>query len=175
MFITAAAPNKRSLGATNGLGQTLVSIGRIVTPVMTTSLLSLSIEHHIMWGFAAYVALIALTMGGLMDTNRKVTGVDTKLTWIDEDFLAAKLKPEEMNFAPWGPMRGEEAGGSLTGISHSLKEGLTSRPLDDIVRDTLAWHETRPADRKATLRSGFTPEKEAEILVAWRAKGDAPL
>ncbi|KJA21098.1 hypothetical protein HYPSUDRAFT_141201 [Hypholoma sublateritium FD-334 SS-4] len=65
MFITAAAPNKRSLGATNGLGQTLVSIGRIVTPVMTTSLLSLSIEHHIMWGFAAYVALIALTMGGL--------------------------------------------------------------------------------------------------------------
>ncbi|KAF8898208.1 member of major facilitator superfamily multidrug-resistance, DHA1 sub-family [Gymnopilus junonius] len=32
MFITAAAPNKRSLGATNGLAQTLVSIGRMVMP-----------------------------------------------------------------------------------------------------------------------------------------------
>jgi len=26
------------------------------------------------------------------------------------------------------------------------------------------------ADRKAALRSGFTPEKEAEILAAWRAR-----
>ena len=128
------------------------------------------VERNVDGYFNAVTPPGALTMGGLMDTNRKVTGADTKLTWIDEDFLAAKMKPEEMNFAPWGPMRGEEAGGSLTGISASLKEGLTSRPLEDIVRDTLAWHETRPADRKATLRSGFTPEKEAEILAAWRAK-----
>ena len=128
------------------------------------------VERKVDGYFNAVTPPGALTMGELMDTNRKVTGMDTKLTWIDEDFLAAKLKPEEMNFAPWGPMRGEEAGGSLTGISHSLKEGLTSRPLEDIVRDTLAWHDTRPADRKATLRSGFTPEKEAEILEAWRAQ-----
>lgn len=65
MFITAAAPNRRSLGATNGLGQTLVSIGRIATPVMATSLLSLSIEQHIMWGYAAYIVLVGLTLGGV--------------------------------------------------------------------------------------------------------------
>jgi hypothetical protein len=65
MFITAAAPNKRSLGATNGLAQTLVSVGRILTPVMTTSLLSLSIEKHILWGFAAYAMLVVLTSGGV--------------------------------------------------------------------------------------------------------------
>jgi 2'-hydroxyisoflavone reductase len=41
------------------------------------------------------------------------------------------------------------------------------------VRDTLAWHETRPAERKAALRSGFTPEREAEILAAWRARAGA--
>jgi 2'-hydroxyisoflavone reductase len=105
-----------------------------------------------------------------MDTSRKVTGADTKLTWIDEDFLAAKLKPEEMNFAPWGPMRGEEAGGSLTGMQASADAGLKARPLEETVRDTLAWHETRPADRKAALRSGFTPEQEAAILAAWHAR-----
>lgn len=113
----------------------------------------------------------AITMGGLMDTSRKITGADTHLTWIDEDFLAARLKPEEMNFAPWGPMRGIEAGGSLTGMRASADNGLKARPLEETVRDTLAWHETRPAERKAALRSGFTPENEAEILAAWRAKG----
>ncbi len=112
----------------------------------------------------------AITMGQLMDTSRKVSGADTKLTWINEDFLAANMKPEEMNFAPWSPMKGPETGGSLTGMAASQKEGLRSRPLEEIVRDTLAWHETRPAERKATLRSGFTPEREAEILALWRAR-----
>ncbi len=112
----------------------------------------------------------AITMGMLMDTSRKLTGADTKLTWIDEDFLAANLKPEEMNFAPWGPMRGEEAGGSLTGMKASADKGLKARSLEETVRDTLAWHETRPEERKATLRSGFTAESEAAILAAWRAR-----
>lgn len=112
----------------------------------------------------------AITMGSLMETSRKVTGADTKLTWIDEDFLGANMKPEEMNFAPWGPMRGEEAGGSLTGMKASADKGLKARSLEETVRDTLAWHETRPADRKAALRSGFTPEQEAAILAAWRAR-----
>ncbi|PPQ96786.1 hypothetical protein CVT26_006197 [Gymnopilus dilepis] len=65
MFITAAAPNKRSLGATNGLAQTLVSIGRMVMPVMASTLLSLSIVHHIFWGYAAYIVLVTFTVGGV--------------------------------------------------------------------------------------------------------------
>jgi 2'-hydroxyisoflavone reductase len=115
----------------------------------------------------------AITMGSLMETCRKVTGANTQLTWIDEDFLGEHLKPEEMNFAPWGPMRGEEAGGSLTGMQAASDQGLKARPLEDVVRDTLAWHETRPAERKAALRSGFTPESEAAILAAWRARKPA--
>ena len=65
MFITASAPNKRSLGATNGLAQTLVTIGRIVTPVMASSLLSISIQYHIFGGYAAYLALIFLSFGSI--------------------------------------------------------------------------------------------------------------
>jgi 2'-hydroxyisoflavone reductase len=67
-------------------------------------------------------------------------------------------------------VRGEEAGGSLTGIKRSIAEGLRSRALDETVRDTLAWHETRPPERKATLRSGLAPEREAELLAAWHAR-----
>ena len=77
------------------------------------------VERRVDGFFNAVTPPGAITMGNLMDTSRKVTGADPKLTWIDEDFLAKFLKPEEMNFAPWGPMHGEEAGGSLTGMKAS--------------------------------------------------------
>jgi hypothetical protein len=32
------------------------------------------------------------------------------------------------------------------------------------VRDLLAWHEQRPAEQKAKLRAGLTPERETELL-----------
>ena len=65
IYITAASPNKRSLGATNGLALTLVSIGRMLAPAMASSLLSFSIQHEILWGYAAYMVLIFLTIGGI--------------------------------------------------------------------------------------------------------------
>jgi hypothetical protein len=65
IYITAASPNKRSLGATNGLALTLVSIGRMLAPAMANSLLSFSIQHQILWGYAAYIVLIFLTIGGI--------------------------------------------------------------------------------------------------------------
>ena len=112
----------------------------------------------------------SITMGALIDSSRRVSGADTRATWIDEDFVASILKPEEMNFAPWGPMRGVEAGASLTGIKLSVPQGLTSRPLDETVRDTLAWHATRPAEKQAQLRSGLSVEQETKLLAAWNAR-----
>jgi 2'-hydroxyisoflavone reductase len=41
------------------------------------------------------------------------------------------------------------------------------------VEDTLAWHLTRPADERAKLKAGIAPEKEAEVLAAWKARGGA--
>jgi hypothetical protein len=45
-------------------------------------------------------------------------------------------------------------------------------------KDTLAWHKTRPeAEQQATLRgavAGIPPEKEAEVLAAWKASGRGP-
>jgi 2'-hydroxyisoflavone reductase len=131
------------------------------------------VERRVQGNFNAVTPPGELTMGRMIESCQRVAGSDTKFTWIDEDFLAKHLKPEEMNFSPWGPMRGAEAGASLTGIKRSLAEGLRSRPLDDIVRDTLAWHETRPAERRAALRSGLLAEKEAELLAAWRARTGA--
>jgi 2'-hydroxyisoflavone reductase len=127
-------------------------------------------ERRVSGNFNAVTPPGELTQGKVVESCKRVSGADTKFTWIDEDWLQQFLKPEELRFAPWNPVRGEEAGASLTGIKRSLAEGLRARSLDETVRDTLAWHETRPAERKAALRSGLTPEREAELLAAWHAR-----
>ncbi len=131
------------------------------------------VERRVDGFFNAVTPPGALTMGGLIESSRKISGSDTRAVWIDEDFVATVLKPEEMNFAPWGPMRGVEAGASLTGIRHSVAQGLRSRPLDDTVQDTLAWHATRPAEKQAQLRSGLSAEQENRLLEAWKARKPA--
>ena len=126
------------------------------------------VERQVDGYFNAVTPPGAITMGSLMDTSRAVTGADTKLTWIDEAFIAEKAA--DVNLAPWSAMHGQEAGASLTGIQASVEQGLKARPIEATVRDTLAWHATRPAERQAALRSGFTPEQEAALLAAWQAR-----
>jgi len=131
------------------------------------------VERRVDGFFNAVTPPGELTTGALFDSCKRVSGSDARATWIDEDFLARELTPEEMNFSPWNPVRGEEAGASLTGIQRSAAQGLRSRPLDETVRDTLAWHATRPAERQAQLRSGLSAEREAALLSAWHVRRPA--
>lgn len=73
IFIAAAAPNKASLGATNGIAQLSVAIVRAVGPALASSMYSLSIdkEHHYMNGGLVYyvttaLSLCAVWMGSLL-------------------------------------------------------------------------------------------------------------
>ena len=61
VFLTAAAPNRRSLGAINGLSQTSVSIARIMAPSLSTSLFSFSVERNLLGGYAVYAVFWLLT------------------------------------------------------------------------------------------------------------------
>ncbi|KAI9437152.1 MFS general substrate transporter [Lactarius indigo] len=65
MYISSAAPNKRSLGATNGAAQTMVSIQRAIGPAAATSLFAFSLENNILGGKFVYVVLLALVWVGL--------------------------------------------------------------------------------------------------------------
>ena len=70
MFVTASAPNKRSLGATNGLSQMTVSIARAIGPAMSTSLFSFSVENNIFGGFGVYVVFVILSVLALRLATR---------------------------------------------------------------------------------------------------------
>ncbi|KAH7906560.1 major facilitator superfamily domain-containing protein [Hygrophoropsis aurantiaca] len=61
IFVTSAAPNKRSLGALNGLGQTTASIARAIAPAMSTSLFALTMEKNLLGGYAVYLIFYVLS------------------------------------------------------------------------------------------------------------------
>ncbi|KAH9046408.1 MFS general substrate transporter [Lactarius deliciosus] len=60
MFLSSAAPNKRSLGSMNGLAQTVVSIQRAVGPAVAVSLFAFSLQNDVLGGHFAYVVLLSL-------------------------------------------------------------------------------------------------------------------
>ncbi|KAG8213043.1 MFS general substrate transporter [Butyriboletus roseoflavus] len=61
IFVTRAAPNKQSLGSTNGLSQSLTSIARAIGPALTTSLFAASKQYNILGGNLVYVVLAIFT------------------------------------------------------------------------------------------------------------------
>jgi 2'-hydroxyisoflavone reductase len=70
----------------------------------------------------------------------------------------------------WLPARGEEAAFAGTSNAAARAAGLTITPLAKSVDDTLAWHLTRPAEERDTLKAGIAPDKEAAVLAAWKAR-----
>lgn len=61
MYMAAAAPNQKSLGAVNGLGQTSVALFRAIGPATANSMFALSVKHNIMGGYGVYLVLVILT------------------------------------------------------------------------------------------------------------------
>jgi 2'-hydroxyisoflavone reductase len=64
----------------------------------------------------------------------------------------------------WVPDIEENQGFSRVDVSKAIQAGLKFRPLEETIRDTLAWAQTRPADYQ--WRAGLTAEREAELLAA---------
>src|SRR5213592_141663 len=103
--------------------------------------------------------------------GRMLDGIKTGLqssatfTWVTEDFLT------QHKVEPWSDMpvwTGKESGLARAKIDRALSNGLTFRPLAETAHDTLAWFKSLPQDRQSKLRAGLTPEREAEVLAAWK-------
>jgi len=62
IYISAASPNRASLGATNGIAQVVVSITRAIGPATATSLFSLSLNEGAMGGGMVYIVLLGISL-----------------------------------------------------------------------------------------------------------------
>lgn len=105
-----------------------------------------------------------LTMQTLLETCQRVSPSDASFTWVDEKILLEKEVAPFSEMPLWVPA--EMAGMEMVNCGKALAAGLKIRPLSTTIRDTLNWHQTRPADHQ--WRAGLTPEREAELLSAWR-------
>ncbi len=109
-----------------------------------------------------------LTMDAMLRGCQAVTGGDATYTHVTPEFLEEQ-KVEELPI--WVSSKsGPYAGYGQVGNARAIEAGLTFRPLATTVTDLLAWFRSLPAERQATLKSGITREREAELLKAWHER-----
>jgi 2'-hydroxyisoflavone reductase len=96
----------------------------------------------------------ALTFGSMLDACGA-----RDVTWVDEDFLAEHDVEGWSDLPCWIPSTDvDHAAFQLVDVSRALDAGLTFRPLAETARDVPEW----------TGKAGLPPEREAELLTAWR-------
>jgi 2'-hydroxyisoflavone reductase len=124
-------------------------------------------EHRYAGNFNLCIPPRSVSMGQLLDSSRKISKAGTKFVWVDEKFIEAQnFQGNEIPI--WSPTQGEDAGAALITSARAVAKGLKFRPLDVTVSDTLAWHATRPPERREKLRAGLTMEQERALLEKWR-------
>lgn len=103
-----------------------------------------------------------LFMGGFLDACRRVTGSVAAFHWASQEFLKEHEVTPWSDMPVWIPDTEEDAGFSRVDVSKPVNAGLKFRPLEDTIRDTIAWAEMRPADHE--WRAGLNPDKERILL-----------
>jgi 2'-hydroxyisoflavone reductase len=120
------------------------------------------IEENVDGVFNATGPDYELSFGTLLETCKQVSGSDARFHWAPVEFM------NQNNIAPWSdmpaylPETGEDAGFARVDVSKAIRAGLTFRPLQVTVHDTIEWAKTRPADHE--WRAGLKPEREQELL-----------
>ncbi|MFI5274371.1 MAG: NAD-dependent epimerase/dehydratase family protein [Ktedonobacterales bacterium] len=111
-----------------------------------------------------------LSMGELLTGCARKAGADVQLTWVSESFLLDHEVGAWMELPLWIPSTETEMAAFMLGsVARALDAGLSLRPLDETIGDTLAWDTTRPPE--TALGAGLAPAREAELLAAWHARG----
>ena len=110
-----------------------------------------------------------LMMGEFLDACKRVAGSVAAFHWASAEFLAEHGVQPWSDMPVWIPDTEEDAGFSRIDVSKAIDAGLKFRPLEDTIRDTIAWAETRSADHE--WRAGLNPDKE-RILLALLKRND---
>lgn len=114
-----------------------------------------------------------LTFGEMLEACRAAGGSQVPIVWVDEEFLTRHAVQPWTELPLWAPGPGF-AGLLRFDCRRAFAAGLTFRPLVETAHDTLSW--AGAADEHAGPQSrpripgpvGLTPEREAELLRAWR-------
>ena len=131
-------------------------------------------ENRVFGTFNATGPSKPLTMAEMLYGIKAVTTAGAQFTWVPADFLEAQKVGPWRDMPVWIPPDADSKGFAQRDISKAIAAGLTFRPLAVTAKDTLDWNATRSAPALAALAkgeiSGISPEREAEVLSAWKSK-----
>jgi 2'-hydroxyisoflavone reductase len=100
------------------------------------------------------------TFEALLDECMRVSG-DAEIVWVPPERLVEAEVGEWMELPLW-IVTPEFAAMQRTDVSRALRDGLRFRPLEETIRDTLAWDAERTTPRAEGV--GLTAERERELL-----------
>ena len=100
------------------------------------------------------------TFAQLLDACQRVSG-NVELVWVAPERLVEAGVGEWMELPLW-IVSPDFAGMQRTDVSKALRDGLRFRPLEETIRDTLAWEAVRETPRAEGV--GLAPERERELL-----------
>ncbi len=114
------------------------------------------------------------TMGRTLEARKPVAASDATFTGVVAECLEKRRVPARSDMPARIPSGGETAGFAKLSNARAMKPGPTFRPLVATAGATLVRFRTLPEDRRSPLRAGLSPEREAKVLAAWKARAAKP-
>jgi 2'-hydroxyisoflavone reductase len=115
-----------------------------------------------------------VTLADMLVACAEAAGVEPDLVWVDDTFLEA-YDVRYPRPPHWPTAMGADSC-MRASVGRAVAAGLRNRSLVETAADTLAWDRTRDwsvpmSGSQAPERGGMpTPEREREVLDAWRAR-----
>jgi 2'-hydroxyisoflavone reductase len=113
-----------------------------------------------------------MPMGDFLESCVRTVNPEASLTWVDADFLEKHDVQSLRDMPMWASPGGAYSGSMTWSGQKALDAGMKIRPVEETIRDTLEWFKSLPQERQSGLRTRMTPEREAEVLAAWHARGN---
>ena len=126
------------------------------------------LENEVHGVFNATGPSSLMTMEEFVYGMRAATSSDVTWTWIEDyDFLVEN----QVFFAiPWIIPIDNNVGSQTINIDRAKAAGLTFRPVAQTAMETLEWYYSLPEEERADPPMAISPDKEAEVLAAWKAR-----
>jgi 2'-hydroxyisoflavone reductase len=110
-----------------------------------------------------------LTMREMVEACASASAAPAKVVWVPIALLEKHEVMPWRDMPGWIPSDAEATYGQMSNRA-AVGVGLKFRPVADTARDTLAWYKTLPEERRSKpMRAGVSPEKEKEVLAAFKA------
>lgn len=127
------------------------------------------IEMRVVGTYNTVTPAGSYTFGNLLEDAVAVNAVPVSPVWVDDEFVAAK---DAGGLLPiYHPLSGDSAKVSSVSGTRARAAGLRNRPIRETIRDLMSWWRTLPEERIAKARFAMTPEREAELIAAWKSSG----